>query len=497
MADGQPGLKDLFFQQADNTPAEIEAVMTNVESYEVLIVGGGKAGKTLAADLAGGGHKVALIERGMIGGTCINVGCIPSKALVKSAKVAELVSRAREFGVQVDTWRAQMAGVLAHKRAVVSGMVDLNWNKLHGSLGDRFMLGEARFIAPRTVELYPADNGPVRRLVGDKLFINLGAKPALPSLPGLPDVKPLTSETALELDRLPEHLLILGGGFIGVELGQAFRRFGSRVTIVQRGPHLLPTEDADVSEAIEAVFREDGIDVVLNAEAVAAEGRSGERVRLRARLPQGERTFECSDILIAVGRAPMTRDVGLDAAGVELDPRGFIRVNERLETTAPDTWALGDCAGSPQQTHVSLDDFRIVKANVFGNGGRSTSDRLIPHTVFIDPELGRVGLTEREARSRGMKIVVAKVPTAAVPRARALAETRGFLKAVVDARSDRILGFAMLGAGAGEVTAVVQMTMVGNLPFTALRDGLLAHPTMAEGLNYLFGSVAAAERDGK
>jgi pyruvate/2-oxoglutarate dehydrogenase complex dihydrolipoamide dehydrogenase (E3) component len=463
--------------------------MSNIENYEILIIGGGKAGKTLAADLSRSGHRVALVERGWIGGTCINVGCIPTKAMVKSAKVADLAARAREFGIHIESWEASMPDVLAHKRAVVAGMVDINWNNLHGPLGDNFIFGEARFIAPRTVSVRPANGGPERRLMGEKLFINLGARASMPSILGLMDSKPLTSESALELDRLPEHLLILGGGYIGVELGQVFRRFGCKVTIVQHGPHLLPNEDRDISEAIETIFHEDGTNVVLNAAAVAVEGRSGHRVGLRIKTPDGERTLEGSDLLVAVGRVPMTRDIGLESAGVELDSRGVIRVNDRLETTAPSTWALGDCAGSPQQTHVSLDDYRIVKTNIFGSGGRSTSDRLIPHTVFIDPELGRVGMTEREARSKGLDIKVAKVPTSVIPRARTLAETRGLLKAVVDGRSNQILGFAMLGAEAGEVTAVVQTAMLGKLPYTALRDGVLAHPTMSEGLNYLFGSA--------
>lgn len=461
-----------------------------VATYEVLIVGGGKAGKTLAADLARAGRRVALVERGMIGGTCINLGCIPTKAFVRSAQVAELVGRAAEFGVRVAESTSDIAAVIAFKRAVVDGMIALNWNTLHGALGEHFVLGEARFVAPRTVEVRMADGSAARRITGEKVFIDVGAVPAMPSLAGLSDVGPLTSQSALELDRLPSRLLVMGGGYIGVELGQAFRRLGSEVTIVQRAAHLLPAEDEDVSRAIEEIFAEDGIALSLRTDVVAVQGRSGDSVRLTVRSPEGERTIEGSDLLVAVGRTPQTRDLGLREAGVDVDAHGVIVVNDRLETTAPDTWALGDCAGSPQQTHVSLDDYRIVKANVFAGGRRSTADRLIPHTVFIEPELGRVGWSEREARTQGVDVRVATVPMSVVPRARTLGETRGLMKAVVDGRSNRILGFAMLGAHAGEVAAVVQTGMLGGLPFTALRDGVLAHPTMAEGLNYLFAGMA-------
>ena len=341
--------------------------MSQVESFEALIVGGGKAGKTLAMDLARGGRRVALVERGMIGGTCVNVGCIPSKAVIRSAQVAHLAARAAQFGVRVDRWAADMPGVLANKRAVVAWAVGVNRDRLREALGDHLVLGEARFVAPRTVDVRPAGGGPGRRLTGEKLFINLGARPAMPDVPGLSDARPLTSETALELDRLPEHLLVVGGGYIGVELGQAFRRFGSRVTIVQRASHLLPTEDADVSEAVEAVLREDGIDVVLDAEAHAAEGRSGERVRLRVLAPRGERSIEASDVLVATGRAPMTRDVGLDAAGVDLDPRGFVLTgadagtSSSYETSMPGIFAVGDVrSGSVKRVASAVGEGSVV-----------------------------------------------------------------------------------------------------------------------------------------
>jgi pyruvate/2-oxoglutarate dehydrogenase complex dihydrolipoamide dehydrogenase (E3) component len=462
--------------------------MAGVETYDALVFGGGKAGKTLAMDLAKSGRRTALVERGMIGGSCINVACIPTKTLVRSAKVAELAHRAGTYGVRLEGAQADLAEVRRHKRDVVNGMIALNRAGFDAS-GMDFLLGEGRFVAPKTLEVRLADGG-TRRLTAARVFINTGTRAAVPDTPGLADARPLTHVSALELDRLPEHLVILGGGFIGLEFGQAFRRFGSRVTIVQRGPQLAPREDADVAEGILQVFREDGIDVLLAAEVFGVEGLSGEQVRLRVRTPRGERTLEGTDVLVAAGRTPNTDGIGLDVAGVALDERGYVRVNERLETTAPGVWALGEVAGSPQFTHVSLDDYRIVKANLDG-GSRTTRGRLIPYTVFIDPELGRVGLGESEARRQGRAVRVARLPAAAVPRARTLGETRGFWKAVVEAHTDQVLGFAMLGAEAGEVTAVVQVAMLAGLPYTALRDAILSHPTMAEGLNLLFANLPA------
>lgn len=463
--------------------------MPQTEHYEVLIVGGGKAGKTLAVDLAKFGVRVCLVERGQIGGTCINTGCIPSKAIIRCAEIAANVVNAARFGTDVERTGTRMSGVLAYKRAVVAGMVELNWKNLHGTLGDRYVLGQATFVDPKTIDVVPAAGGAVRRMSGDKVFINVGSKPAMPTVPGLDEAAPLTSTSLMELDYLPDHLVILGGGSIAVEFGQAFRRLGSRVTLIQRAARLLSAEEPETSEAVETLFAEDGIDVFVHARAPAVEGKSGESVKITFTTPNGHHTVVGSHLLIATGRVPATDGLNLAAAGVDVDASDAIVVNDRLETSAADVWALGDCAGSPQHTHVALDDYRIVKANVFAGGERSTLDRLIPHTVFIDPELGRVGMTEPQARERGLDIRVARAAMSAVPKARTLGSTHGFMKAVVDAPSKRILGFTMLGPHAGEVTAVVQTAMWGGLPFTALRDGVIAHPTMAEGLNVLFASI--------
>jgi pyruvate/2-oxoglutarate dehydrogenase complex dihydrolipoamide dehydrogenase (E3) component len=316
----------------------------------------------------------------------------------------------------------------------------------------------------------------------------VGTQATIPEVPGLGAAKPLTHIEVLELDRLPEHLIVLGGGYVSLEFAQAYRRFGSRVTVVEHGPQLAGREDPDVADAILQVFRADGIDVVLAAEILRVQGRSGERVRLSVRTPQGEQTLEGSDLLVAVGRTPNTAGIGLETAGVALDPRGYIKVNDKLETTAPEVWALGECAGSAQFTHVSFDDFRIIRDNLAG-GHRTTRDRLIPFCLFTDPPLARVGLSAREAGRRGVEVRVATLPMSAVLRTQTISETRGFMKALVDAQSDRILGFTMLGPEAGEVLAVVQTAMLAGMPYTGLRDAILTHPTMAEGLGSLFANV--------
>jgi pyruvate/2-oxoglutarate dehydrogenase complex dihydrolipoamide dehydrogenase (E3) component len=457
-----------------------------IEQFEFVIVGGGKGGKTLAAKMAAAGQQVAMVEKGMIGGTCINVACIPTKTMVKSAKAAELARHAADFGIQLLFNGADLPGIRDHKRAVVAEMVGRNQANFDQS-GMALLIGTARFSGPRTVEVRLQDGG-VRTLAGEKVFINTGTRPALPLIPGLSDARPLNSESIQELDRLPEHLIILGGGYVGCEFAQMFGRFGSQVTMVERSEVFLPREDPDVAEQVLQIFHEDGIEVLLGANVQRVEGLSGQTVRVRLQTPAGERVVEGSDLLAALGRVPNTEELNLPAAGVETDGRGFIKVNERLETTANGVWALGDVNGGPQFTHVSLDDWRIVKANLAG-GNRSTADRLVPYTLFIDPELGRVGMTEAEARRRGLPVRVARLPAAAVPRAVTMGEMRGYLKAVVDGNTDQILGASILAAEGGEVMAVIQVAMQAGLPYTAVRDMIFAHPTMAEGLNDLFAQL--------
>jgi pyruvate/2-oxoglutarate dehydrogenase complex dihydrolipoamide dehydrogenase (E3) component len=381
-----------------------------------------------------------------------------------------------------------MAGVRQHKRDMVDGLIAIHKARFAVD-GLEFILGEGRFIAPKTIEVRLPQGG-TRRLEGERVFLNLGTHAAIPDIPGLSEAAPLTHVEALELDRLPAHLVVLGGGYVGLEMAQAFRRFGSRVTVVDQAPQLAPREDPDVAEAVHSIFADDGIDVVLEASIDAIDGRSGDQVRVLLRTPRGERAIDGSDLLVAAGRTPNTRGIGLESAGIEMDSRGYVKVNERLETTASGVWAMGECAGSPQFTHVAYDDFRVVRDNLSGRP-RTTRGRLVPYCMFIDPELGRVGLGEEEAKRRGIAVRVARLPMSSVLRARTIGETRGFMKALVDARDDRILGFTMLGTGAGEVIAAVQTAMLAGLAYTGLRDAIFAHPTMAEGLGVLLAGVPA------
>jgi len=456
--------------------------MAQAERVDVLVLGSGVGGKLMAWHMAKAGHRTAAIERKWIGGSCPNVNCLPSKNEVKSAEVAEVVRRAGAFGTVVTGARTDMATVLARKRKMVEGLVAVHV-ELYRASGAELIMGEARFVGPKTLEV-ALNGGGTRVLRGDRVFLNLGTRPFVPPIPGLAAAA-LTNIELLELDRVPEHLVVLGGGYVGLEFAQAYRRFGSRVTVVERGAQLLAREDPEVSAALQRLLADEEIDVLLNAETLRVDGR-----RVVVRTSEGERVLAASDILAAMGRVANTTGIGLDLAGVELDARGYIAVNERLETSAPDVWAMGECAGSPQFTHVSEDDFRVIRDTLEGKV-HTTRGRVVPYCVFTDPPLAHVGLNETEARRLGVKVRVATLPVKEVLRTWSTGETRGFMKALVDARSDEILGFTMFGADAGEVVAVVQTAMLARLPFTALREAILTHPTMAEGLGMLFSRVSS------
>jgi pyruvate/2-oxoglutarate dehydrogenase complex dihydrolipoamide dehydrogenase (E3) component len=460
--------------------------MSQPERFDTLVLGSGEGGKYLAWHMAQSGHRTAVVERQLIGGSCPNTNCLPSKNEIWSAKVADLVRRAPDFGTSTGPAVVDMARVRQRKREMVEGLIAMHLDRFKAS-GAELIMGAGRFVAPKTLEVH-LNGGGMRLLTGDRIFLNVGTHATTPEIPGLVAAQPLTHVEALELDWLPEHFVVLGGGYVGLEFAQAYRRFGSRVTVIEHGPQLLGREDTDVADAILDIFRADGIDVWLTTEALRVQGRSGEGVTLFVRTPLGEQTIEGSDLLVAAGRMPNTAGIGLEAAGVEVDGRGYITVNDRLETTAPDVWAVGECAGSAQFTHVSFDDFRIIRDNLAG-GHRTTRERLIPFCLFIDPPLARVGLNEREAGRLGLAMRVAKLPSSAVLRTRTISETSGFMKALVEAQSDRILGFTMLGPEAGEVMAIVQTAMVAGMPYTGLRDAIFTHPTMAEGLVFLMANV--------
>jgi pyruvate/2-oxoglutarate dehydrogenase complex dihydrolipoamide dehydrogenase (E3) component len=468
--------------------------MPQPEQYEILVLGSGAGGKLLSWHLASSGRRTAVVERKWIGGSCPNINCLPSKNEVWSAKVADLVHHAANFGLVTRPTAIDMRRVRQRKREMVDGLVTMHL-ELYKASGADLIMGAGRFTAPKTLEVKLNDGG-TRMLTADRVFLNVGTRATIPPIPGLADVEPLTNIELLEIDRLPEHLIVLGGGYVGLEFAQVYRRFGSRVTVIEHGPQLLGREDADVAEEIRHILRGDGIEVLVGTDVLQVEGRSGAGVRLRVRASAGaqvEETVAGSDILVAAGRTPNTAGIGLDVAGVQLDGRGYIKVNDRLETSAPKVWAIGECAGSPQFTHVSEDDFRIIRDNLAG-GKRSTSGRLVPYCLFTDPPLARVGLSEREAKERGIAVRVANLPMGKVLRTRTTGETAGFMKVLIEAKGDRILGFTMIGTEAGEVMAAVQTAILGGLPYTLLRDAILAHPTMAEGLGGLFGAVPERPR---
>ena len=459
--------------------------MTSDDHYEILVIGSGEGGKYLAWHMARIGRRTALVERRLIGGSCPNTNCLPSKNEIWSAKVANLMHHGEQFGSVVTSPHVDMALVLARKQAMIDGLIAIHLDNFKAT-GAELIMGMARLTGPRSLSVALNDGG-TRLLTADRLFLNLGTRAAIPDVEGLGAAGPMTHVEALELDRLPERLIVIGGGYVGLELAQAFRRFGSEVTIIEPGPQVAAREDMDVGVALLELLHNEGIEVLLSARLLAVSGRSREAVSVRVHLPEGERAISGTDLLVAAGRTPNTQEIGLERAGVRCDARGYIAVNDRLETSAAGVWGIGECAGSPQFTHASMDDYRVIRDNLAG-GHRSTSDRLMPHALYTDPPLARVGLSEAETVRRGIPARVARIPTAAVLRSRTMSETRGFLKALIG-DDDRILGFTMLGPEAGEVMTVVQTAMLAKMPYTVLRDAVIAHPTMAEGLNVLFASA--------
>ena len=453
-------------------------------AYQAIVIGSGQGGTPLAGALAAAGWRTALIERKHVGGTCVNEGCSPTKTMVASARVAYLARRATDYGVHTGDVHIDMQRVRQRKRDIVTSFRDGSQRRLEKTANLELIFGEASFTAPKSIAIRLQD-GSRRALTADRIFINAGARPAIPKLDGLKDLPFLDSTSIMELDAVPEHLLVLGGGYVGLEFGQMFRRFGSRVTIVQSGTQLLADEDPDVATEIAEILKQEGIEILLNAKTHRV-AKSAAGVELTVRSGPKTRTLSGSHMLVATGRVPNTDTLNLAAAGIATDAKGFIRANARLETNVEGDYVLGDIKGGPAFTHISYDDFRILRTNLIEKGSTSTEGRLVPYTVFTDPQLGRVGLTETEARAQNRKIRVAKMPMKSVARALEVDETRGFLKVVVDAETNQILGAAALGIEGGEIMSMLEIAMMGRLPFPALRDGIFAHPNLAESLNNLF-----------
>jgi pyruvate/2-oxoglutarate dehydrogenase complex dihydrolipoamide dehydrogenase (E3) component len=461
----------------------MSADASTTEKFDAIIIGSGQGGNPLAEVLTAAGKKTAMIEREHAGGTCINTGCTPTKTMVASARVAYLARRGSDYGVDVGPVAIDMARVRERKRNIVSTFRQSREKRLANAHAE-LIHGEASFTGPGKLSVALHDGGR-RQMVAPQIFINTGTRSALPAIEGLDTIPHLDNESIMELDRAPEHLLIIGGGYIGIEFSQMFRRFGSKVTVIQAGAHLLREEDPDVVAEVTKILREDGIDVLLNAHTQKVAQANGV-ISLTVMVEGKAQTVEGTDLLVATGRVPNTHALNPAAAGIETDEHGFIRANERLETTAPGVWVIGDVKGGPQFTHISYDDYRILKANLFDGGNRTVHDRMVPYTVFMDPQLGRVGMTETEAKKSGKKIRVARMPMTSVARALEMNESRGLMKAVVDANTGEILGATVLGIEGGEVMTVIQMAMMGHLKYSVLQSAVIAHPTLSESLNNLF-----------
>lgn len=459
--------------------------MSETGTVDDLIVGTGQAGKPLAGELADAGRSVVIVERDRVGGTCIVRGCTPTKTMWASARVAYLARRAGDYGVDTGPVSVDQGVVRRRKREIVDEWSTSSREGLEEQEGLELIDGHARFTGERELEVDLAGGGS-RRLRPERVFLNTGARPLIPPVDGLDEVEYLDSTSVMELGEVPGRLLVLGGGYVGLEFAQMFRRFGAEVTVLEQAPRLATREDEDVSAALREIFEDDGIEVRTETEAVSAEPTGDAGVALRVDGPDGDDTVEGSHLLVAAGRRPNSDDLGLEAAGVRTDERGHVVVDDRLETTADGVWALGDVTGGEPFTHTAYDDFRVVRSHLMGDGERSTDDRITTYAMFTDPQLGRVGMTESDARESGRSVRVAKLPMSRAARAQEMDETRGFMKAVVDADTDEILGASVLGVEGGETAMALKLAMMGGLPYPEVRDAVLAHPTLAESLNNLF-----------
>jgi len=458
------------------------------ENFDAIIIGVGQAGKPLALSLSEKGWKTAIIERKYLGGTCINYGCTPTKTMIASAHIAHLADRAEEYGVHTGKVQVDLKEVKQRKENIVKSFRQSISDSFGNAPNLTLIRGEAYFTASKVVEVALHEGG-TRQLRADKIFIDCGTSPRKPDFDGIDSVDWLNSTSIMELEELPRHLLIVGGGYIGLEFSQMFKRFGSRVSLFERGPQLLGREDPDVAAAVADVLKKDGIEVYLNSTIAKVSKDTPGSVTLQVAANGQSRVFEGSHLLVALGTTPNTKTLQLGNAGVAISDKGYILVNDRLETTQAGIYALGDIKGGPAFTHISYDDYRIVKQNILGNGGASTLGRQVPYTVFTDPQLGRIGLSEKEARQKGYQLKIATLPMAHVARAIESGQTRGFMKAIVDAHTGQLLGAAILGMEGGEIMAMIQLAIMGGLPYTRLRDAVFAHPTLAESLNTLFSQI--------
>jgi pyruvate/2-oxoglutarate dehydrogenase complex dihydrolipoamide dehydrogenase (E3) component len=466
--------------------------MTSANHYRAIIIGSGQGGTPLCQALANAGWRTALIEREHVGGTCVNEGCTPTKTMVASGRVSYLTHRGGDYGVRTGRIAIDMKRVRTRKRDIVSLFRGGSQKRIENTKNLDLIFGEASFTAAKSIEVRPK-NGGQRALTGDHIFINAGCRPATPALEGLRDVGFLNSTSIMELATVPAHLVVLGGGYVGLEFGQLFRRLGSRVTIVQSRDQLLTQEDADVAQEVAAILKEDGVKVLLNSKAERIR-QVDKGIKLTVRSGKRVSTISGSHLLVATGRVPNSEKLNLAAAGIGTDDRGFIKANNKLETNVDGVYALGDIKGGPAFTHISYDDFRVLRTNLLEKGSATSDGRLVPYTVFIDPQLGRIGLSEAEARTQKKNVRVAKMPMSYVARALEVDETRGFMKAVIDTETDQILGAAVLGIEGGEIMTQLQLAMMGRLPCTVLREAIFAHPTLAESLNNLFGHFEDKKR---